>query len=835
MPADLLERLPSATLLTPNERLAREYHRSYALARQRTGATSWRTPRILSLDGYLRAELQRALARTGSESPLISRAGLLHAAVSTRQQAAPHIVARFVRAWELGLAYDLDAETIAKRSASRFFADWLARAAAALPAGAVPEVCLGDHLVELGVAPAHDLLVAHAEELTLPQQRYLAFADKMRAVQHVAPTGTFVPAAQPHVQSFETLQAELTAACEWARSAKLEDPHATVGIVVPQLTERYETVLAQCGAVLDPATGSPSTSFDIAGGMRLTAQPVWQAARTLLEALRDAVTPERVARLAASPYLALPELERLLTAWPTALPRHASASQTARALDSHTWHQLAAYALPDAAPAAYEIWLARLEEVLAIAGWPHTAALGSVQFQAAERARAVLRQGSVAAPRVPQQLSFEQALTVLEATFDATFFAPARAPADILLMGALETTGLAFSHLWVCGMDEHTLPQRSLSPPFLPRRLAAEAGIPRSTQEQELVFARRQVARWREAAAHVRFSYVRHSVEGDVQASPLLASLPEHEGTASPHHPHAVPQAGLVLERYADERGEPLAPAQATDTRGGVGLLRDQALCPFRAYAIHRLALRPPERPTNLPDALQRGIVLHAALQALLESFPSQTALAGVSGDDLATAARRALRAVRKPLPPAFAEHELDRIQELLRGWLELEAKRRPFELVAAERAYQLAIGGLQIHVRVDRIDRVDEHAIIIDYKSGNVSLNGALTSPLTAPQLPIYALVEPAAGGVFFAQVSADRHQLVGISDSAELVGAGRTLRTRIPDGGFDPQRSSWRDELARTATDYRHGYASVSPQPEACKNCHLQAVCRIQTLRAS
>ena len=70
-------------------------------------------------------------------------------------------------------------------------------------------------------------------------------------------------------------------------------------------------------------------------------------------------------------------------------------------------------------------------------------------------------------------------------------FAPQRQSANIQVLGMLETTGLNFSHLWVCGMSAEQFPGKSKLSAFIPRQVALSHGMPRCTQLQELEFAER--------------------------------------------------------------------------------------------------------------------------------------------------------------------------------------------------------------------------------------------------------------------------------------------------------------------------------------------------------
>ena len=83
--------------------------------------------------------------------------------------------------------------------------------------------------------------------------------------------------------------------------------------------------------------------------------------------------------------------------------------------------------------------------------------------------------------------------------------------------------------------------------------------------------------------------------------SPQLENLPDNHG----------PQVNIDAERVA----------------GGSALLKDQAACPFRAFANHRLSARALPEPSYHLNAAQRGTVLHSALEHLWDSLNNSASL----------------------------------------------------------------------------------------------------------------------------------------------------------------------------------------------------------------
>src|SRR5207253_9685452 len=79
-----------------------------------------------------------------------------------------------------------------------------------------------------------------------------------------------------------------------------------------------------------------------------------------------------------------------------------------------------------------------------------------------------------------------------------------------------------------------------------------------------------------------------------------------------------------------------LAPPPAAAI-GGTGLFKDQAACPFRAFAARRLCADPLETPRPGIDLRDRGSLVHETLKTAWRSLETRDRLLAASEQDLAT------------------------------------------------------------------------------------------------------------------------------------------------------------------------------------------------------
>jgi RecB family exonuclease len=288
-------------------------------------------------------------------------------------------------------------------------------------------------------------------------------------------------------------------------------------------------------------------------------------------------------------------------------------------------------------------------------------------------------------------------------------------------------------------------------------------------------------------------------------------------------------RSSAVFEEMEDESGPALVQGDST---GGASLFKDMAACPFRAFAKHRLAARPLEETDLGLSYRDRGTTIHKALEVIWLELGSHARLMELSEIDLrALIALGADAAVAKLGPGIGRDLEKQRLQRLLPEWLDIEKARAPFTAVGIETERLIAIAGLQIRVRADRVDALpDGREVILDYKTGQLRSDVWEGERPDEPQLPLYCTTSdtPVAGAAF-AQIRTGELRFRGLTATgAELPALTKMkISPAIP---FDRQLLEWKRVLEDLAEDFRAGNAEVDPKPGACDNCGLRAFCRIR-----
>ncbi|HEX4944607.1 MAG TPA: PD-(D/E)XK nuclease family protein, partial [Usitatibacteraceae bacterium] len=428
-----------------------------------------------------------------------------------------------------------------------------------------------------------------------------------------------------------------------------------------------------------------------------------------------------------------------------------------------------------------------------------------------------------------------------------TLFQPESPDVPIQVLGILESAGLDFDHLWVMGLTDDAWPLAARPNPFLPIRVQRAAGIPEADAASSFALDQRITQGWLRAAPEVVVSHSRARGDAEVAPSPLIAGVAQADGELRGTEPLAAWRDAIhgaaALERLVDERGPALAGAAGA---GGTALFRDQAACPFRAFAAHRLGSASPEVPQPGLSAADRGTLLHAVLAAAWEALRDKGRLDSTRDDELdailVPAADAALEKIRRRRPHAldgrFAILERQRLVSLAREWLRFERVRGDFTVASTEGEVPATFGGVTVNVKLDRLDRLASGGCaIIDYKTGSASVSGWLGPRPDEPQLPLYALASGEdVAAVAIARVKVGENEFKGLARAENLL-QGVTLvtksRARLAANYADwaALREGWQRELDALGRAFAAGDARLDPKrgEKTCAGCDQALLCRV------
>jgi ATP-dependent helicase/nuclease subunit B len=870
----LLER--GTTVITATRRLARRLSQSCELAQIEAGRAGWSAAPVYAWSHWLEQGL-RQLGQRGLMPPLLATTqatALWQSVVAASPEAAATgapaaaTAALAQAAWEH--LHEWQVPAAAWSTGGGLEAEVFARWAVAYRAA----------LERLGVVDgplALSLLPAAVRRQTTPDfwpqaVHFLGMANPSAATRAVAEAlgavGVRVSGLEDPVQAgrsrgdgwvqlaLDGPEAECRAVADWARTELLAAPQSRLAVVVPGLSSRAHALARALDARLDPAGQIASAPAEPVYDLAL-APPLSEVAavRDALRLLATGLGPLPMAdwsQLLRSPWLTGAEVERLarlqldLRLRRGREPRPSMQSVMERSLTGapllgRALNAAAAHPFPDegAAPSA---WARVFSERLVALGWPGSDAVTSRVHQAVEAWSEMLERLAGLDAVLPV-LTAAEALDWLRQLVAAQPFRPESPRQRLDVIPALELPGCSYDAVWIMGLTETEFPPPVRLAAFIPTPVAVRHGLKDAHSHAVWQESRAWLAAAFAAAPRgvVSFSC---QVDGVPQApSPLIADLPATRLDAL----RIASAPGLAESAFAGRRGAPVPDWQAPPVVAGEDevsgfALADQAACPFRAWARHRLRATPLPSPPEGAEANDRGRWLHRALELLWRDIGDQSRLAAACAETRAEWIDRAvdqtLRDSARGHPslrqPRFLALERARLRAVCEAWLVCELERPAFAVLACEQETRLRLSELTINLRLDRLDRLaDGSLVVVDYKSGSVSLSGWFPPRTQDTQFALYALATagPLAGVVAGLPNEKGGPRYVGITREAGLLPGCKLPSSRKWSGDFQSLLDAWQEDLTRLARAYLEGDASVTPfaPRKTCHYCELGSLCRI------
>lgn len=881
-----------ATIVAANARAARAIRLTHAEQQRANGLEMWSSPAIFDWDSWL-TFLWKDL---DAAAPLLLAPLQEHALWKRVQReeaklvVSPDGLASLAQsAYSLLSKYQLhDARKFAwLETDAEHFRQW---------ARAFTQLCRENNWASRSDLESHLTAAVQSGKLELPKRILFAGFDRLTPaqesfLQNLRDAGTQVehfPSTQADSSTSTLLIAddqrdELLACAQWCRSQLERDPTKHIGVITPDAgsiraeAERiFRAVLMPQS--LDIAANIAAMPFEFSLGVPLSTVPAIRAALLLVRWIITPLPEDDIAWLLLSGFLSGHSSEIVTLAQfdykqrdSGSLSPETSLSSFIRNLTRNNSTELHAFAermrsLAQAVDkdhalterSTHTYWCELVEQLLHLAGWPGFRKPDSAQFQAQKRWQHLLDEVALL-DFAGRNVSFVNFLQALERHANDTIFTPESHNAPIQILGALESSGQTFDALWFLGADDSQWPLTGRPHPLLPISIQHQAQMPHSSAAVDTDLASIVTTRIANSAHECVFSYARQNKEGEQRPSPLLAAIfaEERQTISTAAYRKQLQVAGPAKIEPSLEvittRSE-IIPWPSDRIAGGADVLKEQAACPFQAFAKRRLAAQTLNSTEWGLNAAERGKLLHRILENLWSPHTLE-ALRMVSLDDL----RKAIAAQRldeilahhignafysltrdyaeDPWMRAYFASEQDRLFVLLHEWLRCETERQPFEVEAREQRLQdVSVGALKLNLRADRIDALpDGTHLLIDYKTSDMSAADWQGNRPDEPQLPLYAVYGNVANvsGLLFAQIRAGSTGVVGrVANAQQQLHASLSANSALVSQPYnESMRNEWEEALLHLAEEFLRGEASVNPKhgAETCKYCPLPGLCRI------
>tara|TARA_B110000483_G_scaffold70401_3_gene87932 strand:- start:27796 stop:30450 length:2655 start_codon:yes stop_codon:yes gene_type:complete len=676
------------------------------------------------------------------------------------------------------------------------------------------------------------LYISSGDSLAPLQQYYFEAAFKQ--VQHEIWRDQDSVAKNSSSQAqFANQELELQAAANWAKSIALANNNGSKIAIICTDSSVETSAVRRLSSYLS-STFSPTTELRICFPRRASDSGILDSALRLLELNRERLTRADCRALIRSPFWGnYPTDIEQRSLWETKLcsleqkylqPRDllntARTTATNLGLDRQdTLVQCLAEAQKHAAEndseQSLQYWAEQFSQQLSALGWPGQRPMGPAQSNLVELWNDLLTE-LVSLGAIMEKISCSGALRLLRRLVQAASIRADKPAVGINMLNTIESA-VGYAHIWLLGADSDHWPSMVRPDPLIPIQLQIQYLMPRCRPEQERDFCLNLFEQLRGNCRQLVFSIAQNDTDSIVEFSPLLTSYPElnPESYASElsSTDNKIEDTGHQWHWIDCSSGPAL---EITDeiTKGGSSLFNLMAASPFNAFVTLRLNAKP------LPEAYlgigphHRGNILHGCLDQIWANLENSETLANTSEQELSSLVDKitteellAWQSKNFNLDLSYFEQLKHSFCAVLVQWLNFERSRTAFAVEAREQELHARVGDLNLRLRIDRIDQLEEGSkLLIDYKSGaSASDRDLLSSPPTAAQLPLYAIsLNTPLAGLAFAIVVSGNTLLKGISSDSGI----RSLK---PIEDWTAQMDQWKQDLTALALAYGSGDSRV------------------------
>lgn len=876
-------------ILTPNQRLSMQLSSAYDDKQQTLGEKSWQPLQVYSMTNWLENQWNDAVAAglkpcvglrvLGPDEELeLWRQAVSHCysgVLLAKESAAQQIM----RAWQTLVHWQVNLDAVTQSTFAfyedhSFFLECVVHFEnLSLQQNAVAACQLAGILSTLPAPFSGKVLLYEFEEI-MPVHKHLLAVWRLSSEPGIAVHGdsAFNKDASGTALEFSSRRQELHNAAEWAKATVECDPDASVAVIVPDLNGQRDLVQDVFLQVFNPAYELPKATrpvqqFNISAGQSLASQPLVEHALSVLELNFRELEVEALPALLYSPFLSTlcsdtheerSELEyrlrnyRSQTVSLSTIVYEASferksvigPKQSCPAL-SRTFSFFRQFLAGKSAMLAPQ-WLELFAQQLQACGWPGARNLDSIEHQQFQHWQEVLincqrlaslRHGADA------PVTALQCFELLTQCCREHIFQAKSVPSRVQVLGLLEGAGMLFTHTWLSNMGTQFWPAPARPSAYIPIELQRKYRMPHCDAERELQFSGRLFANYRSHCRDLIMSYVGREGDTVAPASPFLLSNAADVRSIEPPCMSSV--VDQVTEPY--ELVTELVVTDAEQLSAVAAIYEDQAACGFKAFARHRLRLRPPEKAGYGLDGRDRGMLLHDSMEAVWRELGGTAALKACNSTGLNDVINRSVdsaieltaKRVRFRDSAVFLDLERQRLQTLIARWLEFESARGEFSVVEFEVRLEAQIAGRDATLRIDRVDRKsDGRLVLIEYKTGVISEASVLSQPPHSPQLPLYISAfgnndeegaELASGGVL-CRIDSHEPTWLGFGAGAEedLPRHLKQQSNKVPE--WSVLREFWQQGLDSLENKFLSGQIKAEPIKglQTCRLCDYGSICR-------
>ncbi|WP_028357067.1 PD-(D/E)XK nuclease family protein [Brackiella oedipodis] len=369
------------------------------------------------------------------------------------------------------------------------------------------------------------------------------------------------------------------------------------------------------------------------------------------------------------------------------------------------------------------VWIEHFFAVLDLLQFPGLGALNSQQYQISKEFEKTLHKTTLLHACLPA-MEAPQAFTLLERVCQRRLYQPQlQVQSRLDILGLLEAEGGNWDGIWVLGMQDDVLPMPPNPNPFLPIAAQRRANVPRASQENDFLWAKRIIEDLNHCAPTVIYSWHEFEDERETRISALLNAVERQAFALETPTEH---QAADYLQKMPEDE----APTYKGALSGGYDLLETQSRNPLWSFARYRLGMKALEPYPHFNfDPRVLGTIVHKVLEAFWHDHPSSEAARRLGKDGIKDKVHTAIFVTLgldrngQSYAPIYKKLFSELIADSVCKSITMELyDRDEFTVIETEKQVEIPLGDLQIGLRLDRIDQAERGGIFfLDYKTGNL------------------------------------------------------------------------------------------------------------------
>lgn len=459
-------------------------------------------------------------------------------------------------------------------------------------------------------------------------------------------------------------------------------------------------------------------------------------------------------------------------------------------------------------------WVQLFDRELLLAGWPNRDAGDSVLDQCRQGFSQVM-DTLRALDRQLGQVGRSTALRWLQHVLQSKRFELKRDQAPPLQILSLEDArGQLFDGIWILGLGDTALPAAVEPSPFLMRELLLAAGVPRADHNDALRRDRALLHELMQSAPDCVVSVPKQNGEGVAQSACALLDWDYPAWQAAEVGEGFSVSAQLTVPPEDSVRA--VSENEKNNLRGGTGLFKAYALSPFYAFLKYRLGLQAMPVPVEGLEPRRQGAWVHAVLEDFWRQLQTSQALRALPDSELEARVDAAIESAMQDgvvHGDELMRVEKRRIRTLVLEWLNFEKNRsEDFVVEATEQRGSVDAFGIPLRMQIDRLDRIGDRRVVIDYKTGTVAANSLNADNLQEPQLPLYALLAESFAGEIDGIVLAQIHARDGMKVHMRSSWCGNLIEKTVRNPVDTPEKwraecEAWRKVLQHYAAGFLSG----------------------------